>query len=156
MLQPLITRGRRYAEAAFAESRHVEVTALVETEADLVTLTVQAANCNGDEDNRTVFRRAVEQVVWQSDVRSVIVIAEVWIRVTRRYPTASRTPRPESEQRREGLVVVVETPTEFSISISEITRWDGEACLGPWREPPALSIPDLTGFLPRVTDGLVN
>ena len=154
-MKHLVTRGQRFAEATFAESKHVDATALIETDQDLITLTVPSSSCDGDaEEAREVFRKAVEQVVAQSKVRSVTIIAEVWFLVESRFSSEARPPL--RNLRREALVVHVETPTEFSVTLSEITRWDTESHLGPWRAVSALYLPGLTGFLPKPSDVYVN
>ena len=153
-MKHLVTRGQRFAEATFAESKHVDATALIETDQDLITLTVPSSSCDGEEEARAVFRKAVEQVVAQSKVRSVIIIAEVWFFVESRFSTEARPPL--RNLRREALVVHVETPTEFSVTLSEITRWGPDAKLGSWRAVSMLYLPGLTNFLPKPSDVYVN
>lgn len=153
-MQHLVTRGQRFAEATFSESKRVDATALIETEQDLITLTVPSTSCEDSEEARAVFRRAVEQVVAQSKIRSVIIIAEVWFHVESRLSHEERPPL--RNLRREALVVHVETHREFSVTLSEINRWGPEPQLGPWREVSSLYLPGLTGFLPKATDAYVH
>ena len=157
-MQHLVTRGQLYATAVFAESKHVDATALVETDEDLITLTVPSASCGAAEEDddsaRASFRQAVEQVVSQSKVQSVTVLAEVWFNVESRFSSEARPPL--RSLRREALVVHVETPGQFSVTLAEITRWDDEAVLGPWREVSSIYLPGLTGFLPKISDVYVH
>jgi len=156
-MQHLVTCGQLYAAAVFAESKHVDATALVETDEDLITLTVPSESCGDDDDDdstRASFRQAVEQVVSQSKVQSVTVLAEVWFNVESRFSSEARPPL--RNLRREALVVHVETPGQFSVTLAEITRWDDDAVLGPWREVSSIYLPGLTGFLPKISDVYVH
>jgi hypothetical protein len=155
-MQNLVTRGQRFAEATFFESKHVNATALIETDQDLITLTVPSSSFEDgeEEDARAVFRQAVDQVVAQSVVSSVIVIAEVWFQVESRLSSGIHPPL--RNLRREAVVVHVETANQFSVTLSEIDRFNPQPRLGPWRSVSSIYLPGLTGFLPKMSDLNIN
>lgn len=150
-MQNLVTRGQRFAEATFFESEHVNATALIETDQDLITLTVPSSSCeDGEEEARSIFRQAVDEVVAQSTVSSVIIIAEVWFQVESRLSSSLHPPL--RNLRREAIVVHVETANQFSVTLSEIDRFNPRPRLGPWRPVSSIYLPGLTGFLPKMSD----
>lgn len=153
-MQHLVTRGQRFAEATFSESHHIDATALIDTDPDLITLTIPSSSVDDEEEARATFRQAVEQVIAQSTVSSVIVIAEIWFQVESRLSPSIRPPL--RNLRREAVVVHVETANEFSVTLAEIDRFGVYPFLGPWRAVSSLYLPGLTGFLPKMSTSYIH
>lgn len=141
-LSKRLQQGQQMAENLFTRYGGMPLTAaiypstLVGEELDRVLMVVSQ---DVTEAHKTKFRKAVVELMKSEDADAVAVIAEAWIFT------------PESpDNRREALVVTMETASESAVAFAPILRQHGKPKLGAWETfPSALSAGGLAGFFPK-------